>query len=67
MPASPENYAPRYGGYCAWAVSQGDTASVDPKKAWNIVEGRLYLNYNVEIKDKWKMISRAILKKRTRR
>jgi hypothetical protein len=51
--ANPEIYTPRYGGYCAWAVSQGDTASVDPKKAWNIVEGRLYLNYNVEIKDKW--------------
>jgi YHS domain-containing protein len=24
--ASPERYAPQYGGYCAWAVSQGYTA-----------------------------------------
>ncbi len=51
--ADPERYAPRYGGYCAWAVSQGYTAGVDPKNAWTIVEGRLYLNYNVEIKEKW--------------
>ena len=31
--ADPEKYAPRYGGYCAWAVSQGYTASIDPD-AW---------------------------------
>ena len=51
--ADPGKYAPRYGGYCAWAVSEGYTASVDPKNAWNIVDGRLYLNYNAEIKQKW--------------
>jgi len=42
--ADPEKYAPRYGGYCAWAVAQGTTASVDPKNAWKIVDGKLYLN-----------------------
>ena len=36
---NPEKYAPRYGGYCAWAVSQGYTASIDPE-AWKIVTGR---------------------------
>lgn len=51
--ANPENYAPQYGGYCAWAVSQGSTANVDPKNAWKIVEGKLYLNYNVKIQEKW--------------
>lgn len=45
-------YAPAYGGYCAWAVSQGYTASIDPA-AWKIVGGKLYLNYNQEIKNKW--------------
>ena len=53
--SNPEKYAPRYGGYCAWAVSQGYTAGVDPENAWKIVAGRLYLNYNVEIKEKWEM------------
>ena len=51
--ASPEQYAPQYGGYCAWAVAEGSTASVDPKNAWEIVEGKLYLNYNKEIQEKW--------------
>ena len=51
--ADPDKYAPRYGGYCAWAVSQGYTASVDPQNAWKIVDGRLYLNYNVDVKKTW--------------
>ena len=51
--ADPEKYAPQYGGYCAWAVAQGTTASVDPKNAWEIVEGKLYLNYDKEIQAKW--------------
>jgi YHS domain-containing protein len=51
--AEPKQYAPQYGGYCAWAVAQGSTASVDPKNAWEIVEGKLYLNYNKEIQARW--------------
>lgn len=51
--ADPGQYAPQYGGYCAWAVAEGSTASVDPKNAWKIVEGKLYLNYNKEIQAKW--------------
>ena len=51
--ADPEKYAPRYGGYCAYAVSQGYTASVDPENAWTIFEGKLYLNYNVDVKKTW--------------
>jgi hypothetical protein len=51
--ADPEKYAPQYGGYCAWAISEGYTASVDPENAWSIVDGKLYLNYNVEVKEKW--------------
>ena len=53
--ADPDQYAPQYGGYCAWAVAQGSTASVDPKNAWEIIEGKLYLNYNKEIQAKWAM------------
>ena len=28
--ADPERYAPQYGGYCAYAVSQNSTASIEP-------------------------------------
>ena len=48
----PEKYAPRYGGYCAWAVSQGYTASIDPD-AWSIVDGKLYLNFSLGVRDQW--------------
>ncbi|MEM1161986.1 MAG: YHS domain-containing (seleno)protein [Pseudomonadota bacterium] len=50
--ADPEKYAPQYGGYCAWAVAQGYTASTDPN-AWKIVDGKLYLNYNKSVQTKW--------------
>lgn len=49
---SPEKYAPQYGGYCAWAVSQGYTATIDPE-AWKIVNDKLYLNYDKKVQKKW--------------
>ncbi len=50
--ANPKKYAPQYGGYCAWAVAQNDTAKGDPKH-WKIVKGMLYLNYNANIQRRW--------------
>ncbi len=50
--SNPKAYAPQYGGYCAWAVSQGYTASTTPE-AWKIVDGKLYLNYSRRIQRKW--------------
>jgi hypothetical protein len=50
--ADPGRYAPQYGGYCAYAVSQGYTADVDPE-AFSVVNGRLYLNYSKSVKRKW--------------
>ena len=50
--ADPARYQPAYGGYCAWAAAQGYTASGDPRH-WRIVDGRLYLNYNAEIQQRW--------------
>jgi len=50
--ADPEAYAPQYGGYCAYAVAQGDTASAEPD-LWTIYAGKLYLNYNRRINQTW--------------
>jgi YHS domain-containing protein len=50
--ADPSKYAPQYGGYCAWAVSQGYSAKIDPE-AWKVVNGKLYLNYSKDIQAKW--------------
>ncbi len=50
--ANPDAYAPQYGGFCAWAVSQGYTAPIDPN-AWKIVDGKLYLNYSQGVQRRW--------------
>jgi len=50
--ADPAKYAPQYGGYCAWAMSQGKFAGIDPE-AWKIIDGKLYLNYSKKIQAKW--------------
>ena len=50
--ANPEAYAPQFGGYCAWAASQGYIAPGDPL-IWRIVDGRLYLNFNARAQSLW--------------
>jgi YHS domain-containing protein len=50
--AAPTLYEPQYGGYCAWAVSQGKTASGDPQ-FWKVVNNKLYLNYDADVQKKW--------------
>ena len=50
--ADPETYAPQFGGYCSFAVSEGYTADGDPE-AWKVVDGKLYLNYNKKVREKW--------------
>lgn len=47
--ADPDGYAPAFGGYCAWAASQGYLAPTVPE-AWTVHEGRLYLNANLRIR-----------------
>jgi YHS domain-containing protein len=48
----PEKYAPKYGGYCAYAVSKGKIVDIDPE-AWTVFEGRLYLNVSKDIRSLW--------------
>ncbi len=50
--ADPEKYAPAYGGHCAWAAGVRKVAPGSPK-VWKIVDGRLYLNYDESIQEKW--------------
>ena len=50
--ADPAAYAPQYGGYCAWAMADGQYAKGDAKY-WKIIDGKLYLNYNSSIQKKW--------------
>jgi YHS domain-containing protein len=51
--ANPEKYAPQYGGYCAYGVTQGYLVKVDPEQ-FSVIDGKLYLNYDAEVQNKWK-------------
>ena len=50
--ASPEKYAPQYGGYCAYGVSQDHLVSIEPDK-FKIIDGKLYLNYDADVQQTW--------------
>jgi YHS domain-containing protein len=49
---APADYAPQYGGYCSYAVSEGYTAKSDPQ-AFAVIDGKLYLNYDHSIQKRW--------------
>jgi hypothetical protein len=49
----PEKYAPQYGGFCAYGCYEGHKAPTEPE-AWTIIDGKLYLNYNIEVRDLWR-------------
>ena len=60
--ASPEKYAPQYGGYCAYGLSENHKAPTKPE-AWSIVNGKLYLNYNLDVKQDWQKNTGERIKK----
>lgn len=50
---NPEKYAPQYGGYCAYGVAVDNLVKIEGDK-WDIVDGKLYLNYNQKFQDQWR-------------
>ena len=38
--SDPDKYLPQYGGYCAWALSEGSLAKGDPNH-WTVLDGKL--------------------------
>jgi YHS domain-containing protein len=50
--ANPEKYAPQYGGYCAYGVSQDNLVSIEPDK-FKVEGGKLYLNFDADVQAKW--------------
>jgi len=59
---NPEKYAPQYGGYCAFGCSRGYKAKTEPD-AWSIVNSKLYLNYNLQVRDTWSRNANEYIKK----
>lgn len=53
--ADPQKYSPAYGGYCAWAMLNGEKVDVDPE-TYTKIDGQVLLFYNsffVNTLDKW--------------
>jgi hypothetical protein len=50
--ASPESFAPQFGGFCAYGVSRGYAVDIDPA-AFSVVDGKLYLNYSRRVQATW--------------
>ena len=60
--ADPGKYAPQYGGFCAYAVANGYKAKIEPD-AFTIVNGKLYLNYDQSIQQRWRRDVPGYIKK----
>lgn len=50
--AEPKRYLPAYGGFCAYGTSRGYLVKIEPE-AWSIVDGKLYLNYDLGVRETW--------------
>lgn len=60
--ANPQKYLPAYGGYCAYGLGVGKKFVADPE-VWRIVEGKLYLNLDKGIQQKWEKDIQGYIKK----
>jgi YHS domain-containing protein len=62
--ANPAKFAPQFGGFCAFGVSENHKSPTDPN-AWTIVDDKLYLNYNKKVKELWSKDIPTRIKKAT--
>lgn len=51
--SNPNKYEPAYGGFCAYGTTFGKKFDIDGK-AFEIVDGKLYVNKNLEVYQAWK-------------
>jgi YHS domain-containing protein len=58
----PSKYEPQFGGYCAYGVSHGAKAPIKIE-AWQIVNGRLLMQYDRGVKDDFNKDQQGTLKK----
>ena len=59
---NPSYYEPQFGGFCAYGMSEGYEAPIDPE-AFTIVDNKLYLNYNLKVKEMWSKEQAARIEK----
>jgi len=60
--ANPAKYEPQFGGFCAYGASQGHTAPIKIE-AWQIVNGRLLMQYDLGVKKEFNKDQQGNLQK----
>ncbi|MGR3615339.1 MAG: YHS domain-containing (seleno)protein [Paracoccaceae bacterium] len=50
--ANPRAFAPKFGGYCAFAVANGYLMEGSPEN-WEIVDGQLFVTYSPAVHTMW--------------
>lgn len=60
--AEPTKYIPQFGGYCAYGVSKGDLVKIEVD-AFQIVDGRLLLQYDKKVRETFNKDQKGFLKK----
>jgi len=60
--ANPAKYEPQFGGFCAYAASQGHTAPVKVE-AFQIVNGRLLMQYDLGVRKEFNKDTQGNLQK----
>lgn len=61
--AEPAKYAPAYGGYCAWAIGANDALAPGDPNVYEIVDGKLYLNFNEQVQGNWQKDKEGFISK----
>ncbi len=46
--ANPDQYAPQYGGWCAYGTAAGHKSPTVPE-TWAVIDNKLYFNYNTAV------------------
>jgi YHS domain-containing protein len=60
--ANPDHYVPQYGGYCAFGTADGHKAPTETD-TWTIINGKLYFNYNQQVKTLWMEDTSGMIRK----
>jgi len=62
---SPERFMPEYGGYCSWSVANDSELPPSPgdPRAYDFVDGKLYLKYNTMVRFLWRLSPAKYIRK----
>ena len=58
--ADPAQYAPQYGGWCAYGTAAGHKSPTQPE-TWSIVNNKLYFNYNSSVQKLWNKNQKGLI------